>query len=314
MYGQFFLLFAMIITGYILRKLRFVDEGMNDGLNKFIVYFAFPCLLVQKMSRLNMDGATRDFAIMFLLSCGLFVVYSLFAYIYAKMRKFPRRVANVAEISMIAPNNGFMGIPISLIFFGDKGMFLMMAHNITLNLFFFTYTLGALRRNNENKKTWSVKEAGLVVFRLLINPNIVAIILGLFMAYNKIPLDNVAGQYLDMMGNVATPMAMIYIGSSLAGSSFFDMFKNHMIWESAIIKDVAFPIITLGIVYFLPIDSAIKAMLVLGAAFPTGASVAMLAQQEKQNADLASKILFFSTMWSMATIPIIVKLIHVSVT
>lgn len=311
MYQQFFLLFAIIFTGYFLRKVNFIGEEMNDGLNRFICYFAFPCLLIQKIGNLEMDGLTRKFMIMFFLSLAMFCLYALLSYAYAKLRRFPPRAANVAELSMSAPNNGFMGIPMSMIFFGEEGLFLMMAHNVVLNIYFFTYSLATLRRNNESKEKMSVRKALKAVRDVLLNPNIVAIIVGFIIAYSGLPLDNIFGDYMNAMGGIATPMAMIYIGSSLAGGNFFDMFRNHIVWESSMNKLIIFPLLTLIIAYFLPVSPLIKASLVLGCSFPTGATVSMLAQQENQNAELSSKILFFTTMISMVTIPLTVKLIQV---
>ncbi|MGI6257025.1 MAG: AEC family transporter [Anaerovoracaceae bacterium] len=313
MYQQFFLLFAIIFTGYILRKIDFIGEEMDDGLNRFICYFAFPCLLVQKIGNLEMDGLTREFMTMFFWSLVMFALYGLLSYLYAKVRRFPPRAANVAELSMAAPNNGFMGIPMSFIFFGEKGLFLMMAHNVVLNIYFFTYSLATLRRNNENKEKMSLKRAVKTVRDVLLNPNIVAIIIGFIIAYSGVPLDNLAGEYMNAMGDIATPMAMIYIGSTLAAGNFLDMFRNHIVWESSMNKLIIFPLITLGISYFLPVSPLIKGILVLGSCFPAGATISMLAQQEKQNAELSSKILFFTTMISMVTIPLTVKLIHMTV-
>lgn len=313
MYQQFFLLFAIIFTGYILRKIDFIGEEMDDGLNRFICYFAFPCLLVQKIGNLEMDGLTREFMTMFFWSLVMFALYGLLSYLYAKVRRFPPRAANVAELSMAAPNNGFMGIPMSFIFFGEKGLFLMMAHNVVLNIYFFTYSLATLRRNNENKEKMSLKRAVKTVRDVLLNPNIVAIIIGFIIAYSGVPLDNLAGEYMNAMGDIATPMAMIYIGSTLAAGNFLDMFRNHIVWESSMNKLIIFPLITLGISYFLPVSPLIKGTLVLGSCFPAGATISMLAQQEKQNAELSSKILFFTTMISMVTIPLTVKLIHMTV-
>ena len=77
MYGQFFVLFALVFTGYFLRKVQVIDHGMADGLHKFISYFAFPCLLVYKIGTLDMtSGLATQLLIITLLSCGLFVLYS----------------------------------------------------------------------------------------------------------------------------------------------------------------------------------------------------------------------------------------------
>ena len=63
MYGQFFVIFAMIFTGFLLRKIGFIKEEMNNSLNKFIVYCAYPCLLAYNIGIMDM---TVDFLLDFI--------------------------------------------------------------------------------------------------------------------------------------------------------------------------------------------------------------------------------------------------------
>jgi predicted permease len=51
--------------------------------------------------------------------------------------------------------------------------------------------------------------------RVLLNPNIIAIIVGLTIYALGISLDNPAGEYLGMISNMASPLAMIYTGAIL---------------------------------------------------------------------------------------------------
>ena len=104
-------------------------------------------------------------------------------------------------------------------------------------------------------------------------------------------------------------MAMIFIGSSLAKYSFTALLKDRVVIESGLMKLVWLPALTLLMVYFLPVDDLIKAVVVLGACFPTAATVSMLAEQEGQDLGLASRILFFSTVLSIATVVGSLKLI-----
>ena len=67
--------------------------------------------------------------------------------------------------------------------------------------------------------------------------------------------------------------------------------------------------VTLGLVYFLPVDPIIKCIVVLGICFPTAATVSMLAEQEGQKEEAASKVLFLSTVVSIVTIPCAVNLL-----
>jgi malate permease and related proteins len=322
MYGQFFVLFALVFSGYFLRKVKVINEGMAGGLHTFISYFAFPCLLVYKIGTLDMtSGLATQLLIMTLLSCGLFVLYALCARLFVKGLKYPHRVAAVAELSMAAPNNGFMGFPIALLFFGQAGLFLIMGHNIALNLYAFTYGLYALRRPPKaageklHKTKWERFQATrikawTVAIRLMLNPNILAMVAGFIICFGRISLDNPVGVYLEYMANIATPMAMMFIGATLAGTNFLDLFRNRIVWESAVAKLVLIPAISLLAVVFLPIDPVMKGILVIASALPSAAVISVLVQQEGKDAMMASKIIFFTTVMSMGTIPIWMQILH----
>ena len=311
MYGQFFVIFAMIFTGFLLRKIGFIKEEMNNSLNKFIVYCAYPCLLAYNIGIMDMTvDFLLDFILMLCVSEVILLGFALFARIYGKLRHFPVRVSNVIELSMACPNNGFMGFPMGLAMLGSTGLFLMTAQNSAMNIFFFTYALYALRRNNTNKNKLTVKAAAASVMKVILNPNIVALFVGLALSLLHISLDNPIGVYLDYIGGAATPMAMIFIGSTLAGSNFLEMIRNRIVWEATIGKLIILPVLTAVIMLFVPLSYEMKVIMVLGVCFPTAATVPMLAEQEKQNHELCSKILFFSTVLSMATVPITITLIE----
>ena len=155
MYGQFAVLFGMLFTGYFLRRANFIDDKMNHGLNKFIVYFAYPCLITQEIGSLKMTTSLAlEFILMFGASLACFAIYCAWAFVYGKARRFPRDVSGVAEFAMVSPNNGFMGFSIASVFFGSEAFFLMIAHSSALNFLFFSYGLYLLHRDRgtERKK------------------------------------------------------------------------------------------------------------------------------------------------------------------
>lgn len=311
MYGQFFVLFAIVFTGYFLRKINFINDAMNNGLNRFIVYFAYPCVIVKNIGSLDMEGALLvNFFITLGLSLVMFAVYSVVTLLYTKARKFPVESSNVAELAMASPNNGFMGFPVTQIFFGSTGFLMMIAHNAAMNVFFFTYGLALLRRNNEYKEKTTIKTVGIAFIKVLLNPNILGLFIGFAICFSGIEFEGTpVDSYLTYIGNVATPMAMIFIGSSLTKTNFREIFSDMKVIESTLMKLAILPVITFVLVYFLPIAPIIKQIAVLGCCFPVAATVSMLAEQEGQDANLSSRILFLSTVASIVTIPIAIKLI-----
>lgn len=310
MYGKYFVLFAILFTGWFLRKINFIDDQMNHSINKLIVYFAYPCLIVHNIGTLDMDAAVlQQFGITFGISLGCFYLYGLASWAYAKLRKFPKDISNVAEFAMSMPNDGFMGFPVALIFFGEKGLLLMLAHNAAMNFYTFTYGLKLMRRNNTAQRKMTPNLMMRAVLRFLLNPNIIALFLGFAFSFLLKGVPEAVDEYLLYIGGVSTPMAMIFIGSSLTNYNLLDSVKNMLNIETVLMKLFWLPLLTIGIVYFLPVAGIIKCSVVLGIAFPTAATVSMLAEQEGQSIGTASRALFVSTAASMATVPLTIKLL-----
>lgn len=310
MYSRYFVLFAILFTGWFLRKINFIDDQMNHSINKLIVYFAYPCMIVHNIGSLEMSRAVvEQFLTVFVISLVCFYLYGAVSWAYAKARRFPKHISNVAEFAMSMPNDGFMGFPVALIFFGETGLLMMLAHNAAMNIFIFTYGIKLMRRNNRGQKKMTPNLFIRAVFRFLLNPNILALALGFAVSFAGIGLPQAADDYLLFIGGVSTPMAMIFIGSSLTNYQLLDTLKDLRVMESVVMKLVWLPLLTLGIVYFLPASGIVKCSVVLGIAFPTAATVSMLAEQEGQSVATASKVLFISTLASMVTVPLTIKLL-----
>jgi hypothetical protein len=311
MYQQVFVLFAAILTGYALRRFAVIDDAMNAGLNRFIVYFAYPCLIVLSIGSLEIaEGLMTDFLLMLGLALVLFALYSFIAYFYVKLRGFPKHNSNIVEFSMVNPNNGFMGLPIALLFFGEKGLLLMIAHNAAMNIYTFSYGLILLRRNNPNNEKLDIKGLLKGLAKLMLNPNLVSLVIGLFLCLNEIGIPSPVAQYLGMLGNIATPMAMIFIGSTLSKCRIRDILTNHIIIEATLMKLLWMPSFTWLVLAFTPIKPLIIATAILGAAFPSAATISILAEQEGQDKDLSSQILFLSTLFSLLTLNLFLKIIQ----
>lgn len=313
MYAKYFVLFAMLFTGWFLRKINFIDDRMNHSINKLVVYFAYPCMIVHNIGSLEFSGAViQQFVIAFLLSLVLFYLYGFVTWAYAKLRRYPKDISNVAEFAMSMPNDGFMGFPVALLFFGETGLLLMLAHNAAMNFYTFTYGIRLMRRNQDGSRHAQLHP--LIRFfraalKFLLNPNILALMIGFAFSIPGIGLPEALDEYLLYIGGVSTPMAMIFIGSNLTNYKFLETLRDLRVIDCTLMKLIWLPALTIGIVYFLPIAGIIKCCVVLGMAFPTAATVSMLAEQEHQSVGMASRALFISTVASIATVPLTVKLL-----
>lgn len=306
MYQQFIILFGLILTGYLCRKRHIIDENMNRGMNRFIITIAYPCLILDRMGNLEMpEGVFENFIITTIISLVLFLILGGYAYLYVKTRKYSPEDAPVAEFAILAPNNGFIGFPITYTFFGDLGLLYMIACNLALNIIFFSYGIKLMKRGRELPgKPISAKIIEFII--LLINPKISAAFIGLFLCNYEIRLPEMVNSYLSLVGGIATPMAMVFIGGTLATCKVKDTIKNRFVLEAALNKLLVAPVITLAIVWLMPLEPLVKTILVFCNAIPVATTVPIFSEQYDRNKKMASEILFVTTLLSMASIPLVI--------
>ncbi len=308
MYTQFFLLFAMMFTGYFLRKIKFLDSQITSGLSKFVLYFSFTCMAIYNIGTLTINrNMLGSLGVSLVIIALFFAIYALIAKCFVKIRNYPKETRGLVEIAMTSPNNGFMGFPIALMFFGQVGLLFMAVHNAVFNIYIFSYGLMKIKGKVNHGH---LGEKIINLAKVCFNPIIIGVLAGLIISLFEISLNNIIGLYLETMGSLATPLSMILIGSTLAESNFLETFKNRIVIETGIMKNLVLPGLTLLLVYWLPIELMAKSVIVMAMALPSGATVVILAAREKNNPELSSKILFFSTLFAMGTLPLFLWIIE----
>ncbi|GHU61129.1 transporter [Clostridia bacterium] len=304
LYGQFILFFMLLITGFLCKKFGIFSDIAVTGINKFIILIAYPSLILARTVSLEMDHRVfTNFILTIFLNSGILLLIGGLLFLIYCVRRYDREDAPVAEFASMSSNNGFMGFPVAVTFFGDIGLLYMVASNIALNTMFFTYGLGLMGRGRNRPKE-SARKKFVRYVSLVINPKVSCAIIGVILCYNQILLPSIAMAYLELVGAVATPLAMISIGTMLAGGFGPKSFIAPRILEPVLYKLFLIPLLTLFLVWFLPLDPMVKTILVIGNALPVATTVGILTEQYGRNKSYAGELLVVSTIFSMATVPL----------
>jgi len=245
----------------------------------------------------------------FAIYLGLLFLFGVYGRLYCLGKRFSGEDRPVAELALMASNNGFIGFPVAVSFFGDLGLFYMVACNIALNTTFFTYGVAQMKRGRENPDEPFVKKlAGFLL--MLASPKVSVAIIGIIFCYNSIELPGIANEFCNMVGNVATPMAMISIGTMLAGNFGLHSFKKRIVVEPVLNRLLIVPLITAAIVWRLPLDPLVKTIMMLSNALPTATMVAILSERYERDKGLAGESIVVSTLFSMVTVPFAIWLLQ----
>lgn len=294
--NQVLVLFLLILTGYFSRKFNLLNNEKTKTLSDIVLKLTLPALIISSMQ--------MDFSISVLIKSGNFILLSLIVYlvifvlsiILPKFLKSSEEEIGVYKFSLMFSNVGFMGYPIVNAVFGKKALFYTAIYNLPFNLLVFTIGILFLSKNIKLNK------------KIVLNPGIISVLIGFTMFLLSIRLPLPIKMTMDMIGAVTTPISMMVIGSLLAKNKISTIFTNWRLYIITFIRLFFIPFFIWILLRNIITDPLMLGISILISSMPVAANSAILAEEYEGNAELASKIVFISTFFSIISIPIIVKL------
>lgn len=167
---QIIIIFILMLVGVFLKKIGFLRDTTNTDLTKIILYFISPCVIIKAFEQ----KFTADRMITFLItSIGVFAIYIISIIIskliFSKVKD--KNLQRTLKYGSVYPNSGFMGIPLAQALFGSQGVFFSVISVLAFNIFSWSHGVSLF---NE-QKGWKELSRD-----ILMNPNIIAILLGIF--------------------------------------------------------------------------------------------------------------------------------------
>ncbi|MBR4113972.1 MAG: AEC family transporter [Anaerotignum sp.] len=300
MYGQFFLLFGLIVVGYYCNKKGWLDRETNKNMGAMVMHVTIPVLIVSTIANIEItDTILKGFFLSVAAQVAIAIAFGFLIRLYGKWRKMDARLLPMLDITTGSMNTGFIGLPVAAIFFGDGGVIYMSAGVLALNLYLWSYGIFVI----ENKKS----EGGLkrTVKKIATNINCLAIFIGLALSLTGVidHLPEMLMTFLKKVGDLATPLSLIYIGALAGSSGIMALLKEKTALEISLIKMIGMPLLAWAIMLVVPAGDMAKSAFLLAASLPAAVVVPMMVEQFGYGEKLSSDIVLWSTFISMLTMP-----------
>ena len=179
--------------------------------------------------------------------------------------------------------------------YGDIGTFYASIYLVPHRIFMWTVGLTVL----STEKTTNQKSAFLKLVR---NPSIIALVLGLVRGVLQIPLPDFINRSMGQLGAIVSPLAAILIGSIIATIDLSSLFEKGVL-RFTFIRLIAIPGTVLAICKLIGLDGPLVGVLMIMTSMPAGTTTALLAQSYGLDEQLASKAIFVSTIMAVITVP-----------
>ena len=292
--------FALIGLGYGAGRTQFFSEEATAYLTKFVFYFALSAMIFRFASNMSLsDVADPRFIVAYLWGSGF--VYGL-AMAVAFLRRRPAEEAAIEAQCAVVANTGFLGIPMLTLLLGPEAVGPIMMV-LAMDLIVFGSLIVILVTGGRDGRM-SVAVLGTVGMGLLKNPMIMSMALGLLVSAWQIPVPTPAEEFLTILGAAATPGALFAIGASLASKSAERMAVAGWLSFAKLVLHPAF--VALAALYLFPIDPFPAAVMISCAALPVAGNIFILAQHYRVAPHRVSAAILFSTVFSVASVPLVI--------
>ena len=288
--------FAVMVLGWLLRRVGFLTEGFCKTGNKLVFRLCLPAMLLRQMASLR-PGELTDGGFLAYAFAGTLATVLLFWLLARKLLRDKTLVGAFAQGSFRG-NTALLGTVLLESICGSRAyapLIILAAvplYNV-LSVVILSLEAGGGGKLDRDRLVGALKGVAK-------NPILWGIVLGLPFSLLQLPMPAAGDKVLSMLGNLASPLSLIVIGADFRWADA--LAKKAPTLGAAFLKLVVLPALVVlpGAALGFRQD-ALVALLVL-AGTPSAVSSYIMAQNMGNDAVLANGIVAVTTLLSAVTV------------
>ena len=295
---------GMILVGFVIGEKGWFDDKSRGLLAKLVTQVALPCYMLYTITQrftaadlLKMLPALRFPALSMVILLGIATgVARIFEVKQDRRGLF---------ISMFFNSNTiFVGLPINQALFGDASIPYVLIYYMCNTTFFWTLGTYLIQRDGEGEAQFDLKTSLKKVF----SPPLMGFLLGLVLVMLQIKLPAFLASDLQYLGNLTTPLSMIFIGLSVShvGLKQLVLGKDQLLILLG--RFLVAPLLMATIVYWVPLPSLMKQVFIIQSAMPVMTNAPVVARLYGADSDYAAVMVTETTLATMVVIPFLMLL------
>ena len=291
--------FLIIISGYVLKKIKFPGDNFWPGTERIVYYFLYPVLLFSSSA-----GASWEFysvaSMIWAILTALFIMTGLLLLLRPKLTKNDKSFTSVFQGSIRFTS--YIGFAAAYSLFGEEGLYLTAVFITVMIPMVNILCVMVLVRYGGQKGGWYW------IFTTVVkNPLIIACLAGMSFNILGLQMPKIAENLADILGRGSLPLGLLAVGASL---QITDIQKTTAeLLYSCLLKLILMPLLMWLTCYLIGVDSLSTAVVVLFGALPGSPLSYILAKQLGGDTKLMSSIIAVQTGIAMVSLPVIIALV-----
>ena len=305
---QMLVLFSMMLIGYIIFRLHWVEQNTTSRLSGLVVNIFNPFLIITSVFGKSITSTGNLFWENLALVGLCYLILFLTGLLLVIALRPDSTESPIYRLLTLLPNVGFMGIPVVSSLLGTQYIIYVAVYMLAYNIIIYTYGIYLVtKEQKEDSMTKETTQKTLFqkIRPIICNSGVIAALIALIIFFGNIPVADGIQSFCSYMGNPCIPLSMLLIGCSLAASDIPSMLKNAKMYGFLLLKMLMIPIACTFLIRFLPFDNMILKLFVLMLSMPAGSMVVLVTEEYGGKTECASSGVVLSTLVSIITIPIV---------
>ncbi len=290
-------LFALIMTGYFMQRLRLFSDGFWAGAERLNYFFLFPALLISSLAQAQLHNPYLlhiIFCIVLVLAVGYLILELLRRHYDWPAVSFGVWVQSCLRF------NSYLGLATVAALYDASAMAvaaLIIAIKVPLLNLLSVWAFSAGQGLEWRRILWPIIK----------NPLILGCVIGVALNVTGLGLPLGSDNFLRLLGAASLPLGLLCVGAALRPAGLFG--QRHALLLVSAAKLLALPLAALLVALALGVPSLERSLLVLFFALPTATSTYILTRQMGGDGELAAGVITLQTLLSALSLALLLALL-----
>ncbi|PJI07252.1 MULTISPECIES: AEC family transporter [Clostridium] len=296
----------MLSIGYFFSHKGWFNNETSKLFSKVVINIAVPCYMVSNL----LTTYTKDKLIQF--ASGVFVPFAsiiicyILGIILAKIFNIPSNKRGIFVSTLSIANTLFVGLPVNTSLFGNKSLpfvFIYFLGNISL---FWTIGAFCLAKDGGDKKVHLFSSENL---KNLFSPPLCGFIAAIILILLQITLPKCVMDTCKYMGNLVTPLSMLYIGIIIYNIDIKEIKWDKSLTLITIGRFIVSPLIVFLMCSFLHLPILMEKVFIIQSGMPAMSITSVLSEASGGDYKYAAVVTTMTTLATLIFIPIYIVLL-----
>ena len=312
----------LIALGYILKGRGMFNDTFSSNLSRLIMSVILPAGVFVSVLHHMQTSDLWDLRYGLLVVGLTYFVSYIVAFIMMKILRVPPGRRGIFINMVVNDNCLFIGLPVQIALFGPEALpyFLLYYIGNTISVWMvgvFLIEMDPLPQNSSATGE-SVRPSGhKFSWKKLLPPPLMGFIVALIFLYAQIPLPTILHNTLNYLGDMVTPLSLLYIGIVLHDAGLKSMALNKDSLGGIFGRFVIAPLIMFGVIITvryiggITLEPIAMITFIVQSAGPVIAVLPIVVNESGADLPFATGLVMISTILFVFVIPLIMELLTI---